>query len=118
MESLESKGMAKSITDVLPKIEQWESIPYAPDFCCQECGKSGITIRSWEPKDKMIAVGWCECNIGLMLVYECPYCHSRFRFHSTLDWHTDYEDFDFQSHHYRLRYCENGDEIKKQLEEG
>lgn len=110
-------AMSLRIIDILPKIVQWEAIPYAADFCCQECGKSGITTFDYDPKDKMIVVGWCECNIGLMLVYECPHCHSRFRFHSTLDWHVDYDDFDLQSYHYRLNYCVNGEEIKKQLEE-
>ena len=32
----------KKLSDILPKITQWESIPYANDLCCQDCGECGF----------------------------------------------------------------------------
>lgn len=43
------------LTDVLPKIPQYEAIPYAKNFNCTECEKTGF----WEVEHKPNVAGWC-----------------------------------------------------------
>lgn len=104
------------LTDILPKIPQYEDIPYAADFECPECGKSGFLDYNWgEKHEKPILVGWCETNIGLMGVFECPICHSRFRFHSTIGtWIAPMDEFNYYLY-LKARNCANWDELKKKL---
>lgn len=80
------------ILKILPKIAQWESIPYALDLICQECrephryasvGNTGHTAK---------IVGWVECEYGYQLVFECPYCFTKFRYHPH-DKKYDIDDF-------------------------
>lgn len=67
------------ILDILPKISQWESIPYAADLECQECGKHTKLMNQTAKPSRI--VGWCECDYGYQLVFECPYCFSKYRYH-------------------------------------
>ena len=86
-----------NVIDIIKKFPQWESIPYAEDFACQECGKSAIQGKDEYfkvTKEKPNLIGWCETNNGFMAVFECPCCHSKFRFHPQMN-HFDLEEFDF-----------------------
>ena len=103
--------------DILPKYPQYEDIPYAADLQCQECGKSNFEdYGSPNYLDHApILVGWCETNYGFMGIFECPYCHSKFRFHaSSLGVCFDINKFDFQLHHWAFM-CQNYAELKKKL---
>ena len=93
------------LIDILPKIPQYEDIPYAPDFNCPECDKS--------PK----VIGWTETNIGKMGVFECPCCGQKFRFHCTIGtWTADDNEFDLYLY-YIAKKCSNWEQIKNKLGE-
>ena len=104
------------LIDILPKFPQYEDIPYAGDFECPECGKSGFFDYNWGTKHiKPLLVGWCETNIGKMGVFECPECHQKFRFHCTIGtWIADIDEFDYYLYTYAERSA-NWEEIKKRL---
>ena len=113
--------MSQRLIDILPKIPQYEDIPYAGDFNCPECDKSGFfENKGFYSSEKTLEspklIGWTETNIGKMGVFECPVCGNRFRFHSTIGtWIADEDEFDF--HLYRFaKKCSNWEELKKQLE--
>lgn len=98
------------VIDIIPKFPQWEAIPYAEDFACQECGKSAIQGKDEYHRltlEKPNLVGWCETNNGFMAVFECPCCHSKFRFHPQMN-HFDLDQFDFYLGAY---YIGDGDSI-------
>ena len=81
-----------TLLEALPKIPQYENIPYAKDLNCQGCGRSGFVDSNTKPN----IVGWCETNIGYMIVFECPLCHERYRFHGTIGtWSADKEEFEY-----------------------
>lgn len=85
------------VIEILPKFPQWETIPYAGNYACQDCGKSAIQGKDEHfehTKEKPNLIGWCETNNGYMAVFECPSCHSKFRFHPQID-HFDIEQFDY-----------------------
>ena len=83
------------IIDIIEKIPQYENIPYAADFNCPECDKSGFFDYNWGPKhEKPKLVGWCDTNIEKMGVFECT-CGQRYRFHCTVGtWIADDDEFD------------------------
>lgn len=98
------------VINILPKFAQWEAIPYAVDFSCQECGKSAIQGKDEYgkcTKEKPNLVGWCETNNGFMAVFECPCCHSKFRFHPQMKYF-DLDQLDFYLGAY---YIGDGDSI-------
>lgn len=98
------------VIEILPKFPQWETIPYADNFACQECGKSAIQGKDEygnQTKEKPNLVGWCETNNGFMAVFECPCCHSKFRFHPQMK-HFDIDQLDFYLGAY---YIGDGDSI-------
>ena len=65
--------MSRRLIDILPKIPQYEDIPYAADFECPECGKTGFFDYDWGPKhENPKLVGWCDTNIGKMGVLNAP----------------------------------------------
>lgn len=103
----------KHLLDVLPKITQYESIPYAADLICQDCGESGFDCRQAN-MHKPNLVGWCETHYGFMGVYECPDCGARFRFHGGDPVDTK-EVFEDKLPFYFGMECANWDEIEKQL---
>ena len=72
--------MGKRLTDILPKISQWEGIEYAGDFNCPYCDKSGFYDLYGEERMKPNMVGWCETHIGYMGVFECPVCFENIDF--------------------------------------
>jgi len=80
----------KDILAILPKFPQWESIPYAFNFACQDCGCSMIDDIIHKPN----LVGWCETSQGYMLVFECPVCFNKFRCHCNTGDKFDKERFE------------------------
>ena len=112
--------MCKRIIDIIQKFPQYEDIPYAGDFNCPNCEKSGFfETKGLYSSEKSLEtpklIGWCETNIGKMGVFECPVCHENFRFHSTIGtWIADEDEFDF--HLYRFaKKCSNWEELKEKI---
>ena len=111
------------VFDILPKVVQWESIEYAPDFICPECGKSAIkgnNLYMQPVLEKPDLVGWCETNNGYMAVFECPCCHSKYRFHPHMTLF-DADQFDFYLGAYYINHGEtewiaNAKELYEKLE--
>lgn len=72
----------------LRKFAQYEAIAYRPNFKCV-CGKSGDGYNwglgpNWGnrlPRARL--VGWCCTPSGYMMVFECPFCFAKFRYHGT-----------------------------------
>ena len=121
--NLKTKSNMKVI-DIIPKFTQWESIPYAENFACQECGKSAIqgkdTYFNHTLKEPNL-VGWCETYNGIMAVFECPVCHSKFRFHPQPD-HFDLDQFDFYLGAYyinqgRIEWIANAKELYEKFKD-
>ena len=104
------------IIDILPKIPQYEDIPYAGDFVCPDCGDSGFFEYSYNHKPvKPKAIGWCETNIGYMAIFECPCCGQKYRFHTTIgSWKASIEEFE-DYFYYTAMKCSNWEEIHEQL---
>lgn len=44
--------MSQRLIDILPKIPQYEDIPYVTDFEYPECGKTGFYDYNYGPKHK------------------------------------------------------------------
>ena len=106
------------VVNILPKYPQYEDFPYAADFECPECGKSGFFDYNYRPQhSKPNLVGWCETNIGYMGVFECPECGHKFRFHCTIGtWTADIDEFDYYLYVYAMK-SGNSEEIKSKLGE-
>ena len=68
-------------TDILPKISQYEGIPYIKDYKCPSCGQCSIGGDLAKP----FLTGWCETHNGFMLIFECPICFTKFRCHCSTD---------------------------------
>lgn len=104
------------ILKIIPYIAQWESIPYAPDYMCQECGKPHDYVLNGNLPAKI--VGWCESDYGYQLVFECPYCFSKFRYHPQVN-KFDIDDFvDRIMYDYvGNRHFSNGLELDRKWEE-
>lgn len=109
------------LIDIIPKIPQYEDIPYAADFNCPECDKSGFFegkgfYSSQKKLESPKLIGWTKTNIGKMGVFECPVCGTKFRFHSTIGtWIADENEFDL--HLYRFaKKCSNWNELKEKID--
>ena len=103
------------LVDVLPKIAEWQAIPYSRDLMCYECGKTGFDCGRNEYR-KPNLVGWCETNYGYQAVFECTECGSKFRFHAG-DPISTLEEFDTALYFTFAVNCGNFNEIKKMLKE-
>lgn len=81
--------METLMDDMLSKLRefaQYESIEYTADFKCPHCGKSGdghvhepggyVKL----PQGKLI--GWCSTTYGYQMVFECPICFEKYRYHN------------------------------------
>lgn len=108
----------KDILTTIPKVAQWQSIPYVSDFMCPECGQCSI---AFDADIKPNLVGWCDTPRGFMMVFECPKCFSKFRCHCNTGDKTDKERFEYSIYEY---ICEgepvliaNAKELYKLLEE-
>ena len=104
--------MSKKLIDILPKISQWESIPYSPWLECG-CQKSGFGPRQDKPK----LIGWCDTDFGYMAVFECQLCFEKFRFHAA----SDPDKYELPALERGLRcfmgICSNEEELELKLEE-
>ena len=85
--------MDKNLFDKI-KIIQYETIPVVKDMECSNCHESdssGFRLARANP------IGWCDTPSGLMGVFECPKCFTKFRCHinSTGRWNEGifYDDF-------------------------
>ena len=114
--------MKHDLLDILPKFSQYEDIPYSAGLNCTECGKADMAAYS-EMDDygisqhiKPIAVGWCDTPSGFMGIFECPECHSKFRFHCGGGIADDIDKFEFKFYQW-IFMCENFPEIRKKLDE-
>lgn len=108
--------MGKNYTDILPKYPQYEDIPYAADLQCQECGMGNFDNYA-KPNyldHAPILIGWCDTPIGFMGIFECTYCHSKFRFHCGGNDCDNLEDFNLKLHQWAFM-CQNYAELKKKL---
>ena len=64
------------------KIVQYEDIAVSKDMGCPECsGSNGFSYSFDKDIVEPMPIGWCDTNHGFMAVFECPKCHTRFRFH-------------------------------------
>jgi len=88
--------MKKNILDILPKLSQWQNTPYVPDFSCPDCGRSALLGKECcclaESKPNLI--GWCETPNGYMMVFECPICFAKYRFHCNTGNKLDKKNFE------------------------
>lgn len=110
--------MSKRLIDILPKIPQYEDIPYAGDFVCPECDKSGFFDYDWDRvhRVKPNLVGWTETNIGKMGVFECPVCGSKYRFHCTIGtWMADEDEFEYYLF-FKAKRCSNWPELRDKMQ--
>ena len=103
----------KKLIDILPKVAQWDSIPYASDLVCQNCEKSGFDGLGCR---KPNLVGWAETNYGFQAIFECTECGSKFRFHGG-DPCDDIDTFDLKMGIHFAMQCENWEELRKQINE-
>ena len=89
--------MDKKFIDILPKIADYETIPYSPSLNCPNCEKSGFfrELGMKEKPHKPNLVGWCDTPQGFMAVFECVDCFEKFRFHYNMGKKFDIDDFDF-----------------------
>lgn len=109
--------MKNAILKVLPKIVQWEAVPYSAGLRCQ-CGRADIAYAGWFGEDQYIepiAIGWCETDYGMMGVFECPECHGKFRCHCGNNrWPTeDQFALDFETF---VRCCANKEDVIAQVQ--
>ena len=86
----------KDILTTIPKVAQWQGIPYAFNFTCQECGCSSIGDIVTKPN----LVGWCDTPRGFMMVFECPKCFSKFRCHCNTGDKFNKERFEYSIYEY------------------
>lgn len=76
----------KDILRILKKFPDYEVIPYETGLTCPY---GDLNFRSERPN----LIGWCETNIGHMVVCECPKCFARFRWHASDHWDDTEEEF-------------------------
>lgn len=62
----------------LVEFYQYDSIPYAGDYECPECGSNSMLFGTLSPK----LAGWCCTPNGYMMVFECQECFTKFRYHN------------------------------------
>lgn len=80
----------------LKEYYQYEDIPYSGTMECPQCYGSGI--GSWRDSAKL--VGWCSTERGYMMVFECPHCFQKFRYHGCMDERWDWERFKLKMEKY------------------
>lgn len=73
----------------LREFPQYDSIPYAGDYECPECGSNRLLFGTNAPK----IIGWCSTPRGYMMVFECQECFTKFRYHNTGNHIYDWNEF-------------------------
>jgi hypothetical protein len=94
----EMKDSIENMLNVLQEFPQYEGIPYVADFKCANCGKSGHGYQH-VPGDGYIElphgklVGWCEDKYGYQMVFECPICFEKYRYHNCTTGRSSWDSF-------------------------
>lgn len=88
----------KEVVDSLKEYYQYEDIPYTADFICPHCGKSGDGYHH-VPGDGYVSlpkgnlIGWCSTTYGYQMIFECPICFEKFRYHNCTTERSDFKGF-------------------------
>lgn len=84
----------------IKKIPQHENIPYVHDFICPVCGKTGdgfhhVIGEGYKELPKAKLIGYCESRLNgtFMMVFECPNCFGKFKYHNTTTARHNWENF-------------------------
>lgn len=94
----EMKDSIENMLNELQEFPQYEGIPYVADFKCANCGKSGHGYQH-VPGDGYIElphgklVGWCEDKYGYQMVFECPICFEKYRYHNCTTGRSSWDSF-------------------------
>ena len=94
----EMKDSIENMLNELQEFPQYEGIPYVADFKCANCGKSGHGYQH-VPGDGYVElphgklVGWCEDKYGYQMVFECPICFEKYRYHNCTTGRSSWDSF-------------------------
>lgn len=94
----EMKETIENMLNELQEFPQYEGIPYVADFKCANCGKSGHGYQH-VPGDGYVElphgklVGWCEDKYGYQMVFECPICFEKYRYHNCTTGRSSWDSF-------------------------
>lgn len=94
----EMKDSIENMLNELQEFPQYEGIPYVADFKCANCGKSGHGYQH-VPGDSYVElpngklVGWCEDKYGYQMVFECPICFEKYRYHNCTTGRSSWDSF-------------------------
>lgn len=110
--------MQRKITEIIPKISQYEDIEYSPAYLCPLCNRSGFYYFDWpNPPDPPYLIGWCDTNIGFQIICQCSRDFTKFRFHGTSQrQYATIEEFEEKLLSFAKRSA-NWKEIKEKLED-
>ena len=92
------KETIENMLNELQEFPQYEGIPYVADFKCANCGKSGHGYQH-VPGDGYVElphgklVGWCEDKYGYQMVFECPICFEKYRYHNCTTCRSSWDSF-------------------------
>lgn len=90
------------------KVLQYEAVPVSKGLDCPECHRSSDWDMSMpDPKP----VGWCETKQGFMMIAECPFCFTKFRYHINTTGRYNLEEF-FDDFALRLFMYNRKNEVK------
>lgn len=109
----------KKIKDILPKIVQWESVPYSAGLRCH-CGRCDLAYVCFDNTGEYIKgdiIGWCETSSGFMAVFECPECHSKFRCHASIGNKFNEDDFEQGLYYFCEASTNNGPELLEKVKQ-
>lgn len=94
----EMKDSIENMLNELQEFPQYEGIPYVADFKCANCGKSGHGYQH-VPGDGYVElphgklVGWCEDKYAYQMVFECPICFEKYRYHNCTTGRSSWDSF-------------------------
>lgn len=94
----EMKDSIENMLNELQEFPQYEGIPYVADFKCANCGKSGHGYQH-VPGDGYVElphgklVGWCEDKYGYQMIFECPICFEKYRYHNCTTGRSSWDSF-------------------------
>ena len=94
----EMKDTIENMLNELQEFPQYEGIPYVADFKCANCGKSGHGYQH-VPGDGYVElphgklIGWCEDKYGYQMVFECPICFEKYRYHNCTTGRSSWDSF-------------------------
>lgn len=94
----EMKDSIENMLNELQEFPQYEGIPYVANFKCANCGKSGHGYQH-VPGDGYVElphgklVGWCEDKYGYQMIFECPICFEKYRYHNCTTGRSSWDSF-------------------------